>query len=361
MSSYGSTLPPRPRKGRGAVSNPEGRFESHRREAVDDGWYRDPETEPLVTELMVDAARSLIVRNDSPDVPFEQSVNPYRGCEHGCVYCFARPSHAYLGLSPGLDFESRILYKPEAPRLLAQALARRGYRCRPIALGVNTDAYQPVERRLRITRGLLEVLAEHRHPVSLITKSALIERDLDLLSDMAGTGTVEVMISVTTLQSDLARRLEPRAAAPARRLETLRRLAEAGVPVGVLVAPVIPALTEAELEAILEAAAVAGATSAGYVLLRLPHEVKALFREWLAHHAPDKARHVMSLMQAMRGGRDYDSRFGTRMRGQGPYAELISRRFELACRRLGLDRGHRALDCSGFRPPPGAGEQLGLF
>lgn len=357
------TLPPRPRKGRGAVSNPDGRFESRRHVALDDGWAREGEDDGPAprTVLTPDASRSVIVRNDSPDVPFEQSINPYRGCEHGCVYCFARPTHAYLGLSPGLDFETRIQYKPEAARLLAAELARPGYRCRPIALGVNTDAYQPAERRLRVTRALLEVLAEHRHPVSLITKAALIERDLDLLAPMAAQGLVEAAVSITTLDAGLARRLEPRAASPQRRLEVVERLARAGVPVTVLVAPVIPALTEGEVEGILEAAAARGAAAAGYVMLRLPHEVKDLLREWLEHHAPGRASHVMSLLQAMRGGRDYEARFGTRMRGRGPFAELVSRRFELACRRLGMNAEARELDCSQFRVAARSGDQMALF
>ncbi len=353
---------PRPRKGRGAVSNPAPRYAATHSEAVDDGWGpADPDPPPLTTSVAVDATRSVLARNDSPDVPFDRSVNPYRGCEHGCVYCFARPTHAYLGLSPGLDFESRLLVKPEAAQLLRAALGRPGYRCRPIALGTNTDPYQPIERRWQITRRLLEVLREHRHPVAIVTKSARIERDLDLLADLAADGLAQVMISVTTLDHTLARRLEPRATAPRRRVETIRRLARAGVPVGVLVAPVIPVLTDAEIESILAACAEAGAASAGHVLLRLPGEVAELFRRWLEHHAPLQAGRVLARIRAMRGGRLNDPRFGTRMRGEGEYAALITRRFELAVRRLGLDRPLPPLACDRFRVPSGPGDQLALF
>ena len=355
------SIPAQPRKGRGAVGNPAGRFEVMSGVAEDDGWFREAEAESLRTTLEVDAARSVISRNSSPDVPFEQSVNPYRGCEHGCVYCFARPTHAYLGLSPGLDFETRLFHKPDAPQRLAEELSRRGYRCRPIALGINTDAYQPVERRIRLTRSLLEVCAEHRQPVSIVTKSGLIERDLDLLAPMAERGLAQVMVSVTTLDSELARRLEPRAAAPARRLRAVSALRQAGVPVGVLCAPVIPAVNDAEIEAILDAAHEAGAGAAGYVMLRLPHELKDLFRGWLHHHLPLKAEHVMSVLQQMHGGRDYESAFGVRMRGRGPFADLVAQRFALASRRYGLDRGLPPLDCTHFRPPARRGAQLELF
>jgi DNA repair photolyase len=355
------SIPAHPRKGRGAVGNPAGRFEALSRTAEDDGWFQEIEAERLRTSLEVDAARSVISRNTSPDVPFDQSVNPYRGCEHGCVYCFARPTHAYLGLSPGLDFETRLFHKPDAPERLAEELARRGYRCRPIALGINTDAYQPVERRTRLTRRLLEVCAEFRQPVSIVTKSALIERDLDLLASMADQDLVQVMVSVTTLDGGLARRLEPRAAAPARRLRTVSALHRAGVPVGVLCAPVIPVVNDAEIEAIVDAAQLAGAAAAGYVMLRLPHELKGIFREWLQHHLPLKAGHVMSVLQQMRGGRDYEAAFGTRMRGRGPFADLVAQRFALACRRHGLDRGLPPLDCTRFRVPARSGDQLGLF
>ncbi|MGD8310700.1 MAG: PA0069 family radical SAM protein [Chromatiales bacterium] len=355
------SLPPGPRRGRGAVSNPDNRYAAVRYEAFDDGWAdADPAAEPLRTQLTVDTSRTVITRNDSPDVPFDRSINPYRGCEHGCVYCYARPSHAWLGLSPGLDFETRLFYKPRAAELLQQELARPGYRCAPLALGVNTDAYQPVERRLELTRGLLRILAGQRHPVTLVTKSALIERDLDILTDMAQRGLVQASISVTTLDAGLARRLEPRAAAPRRRLESMARLADAGVPVGVMVAPVIPALTDPELERILEAARAAGARCAGYVLLRLPHEVEGMFAEWLEAHYPATASRVLNRVRDTRGGRMNDPRFGSRMRGVGEYADLIAQRFRVATRRLGFE-GFPDLDVSAFVPPRGGDTQLELF
>jgi DNA repair photolyase len=351
------------RKGRGAPSNAAGRFEPHRYEPEDDGWGGfDEPVNGVPTTVAVDAARTIISRNESPDIPFDQSINPYRGCEHGCVYCYARPTHAYLGLSPGVDFETRLYAKPDAAALLRAELRAPGYIPSPIALGTNTDPYQPIERRYRITRGLLEVLAECAHPVTIVTKSARVERDLDLLAPMATKNLVQVHVSVTTLDNELARRLEPRAAAPGRRLEAIRALHRAGVPVGVMVAPVIPVLTDAELESILEAARAAGATSAGYVLLRLPYEVKDLFKQWLTVHAPLAAEHVMARVRDLRGGKDNDPRFGTRMRGQGTYAELIRHRYQLACRRLGLAiRGRVPLDTSRFRPPPESGDQLDLL
>jgi len=349
------------RRGRGAVSNRVGRFEAWEREAEDDGWGTlETLQEGPETVLIRDTSRSILAHNQSPDVPFDRSINPYRGCEHGCVYCFARPSHAYLGLSPGLDFETRILFKPDAAALLRLELARPGYRCATIALGANTDPYQPVERRLGITRDVLEVLGECRHPVGIITKSALIERDLDLLADMARNHLVQVSVSVTTLERELARRMEPRAAAPHRRLETIRRLSEAGVPVTVLVAPVIPALNDVELETLLEAAHGAGACSASYVLLRLPLEIKDLFQEWLDTHYPLKAGRVMSRVRDTRDGRLYDPTFGKRMRGSGEYAELIAKRFRLACRRLGYGEPP-ALATAHFMPPPAPCGQLKLF
>jgi DNA repair photolyase len=349
-------------RGRGAISNRDGRYESRTHEAVDDGWGpADLEPPALRTCVTVDAARSIITRNQSPDVPFEQSINPYRGCEHGCIYCFARPTHAYLGLSPGLDFESRLFAKPDAARLLEAELRRPGYRCRVIAMGTNTDPYQPIERERRITRQILEVLRAFRHPVAIVTKSALIERDIDVLAPMAEQGLAEVCISVTTLDRTLARRLEPRAAAPERRLATLRALSTAGIPTSVMVAPVIPALNDSEIEAILGACAEAGVQGADYVLLRLPREVKGLFEEWLECHEPHKARRVMSLVREARGGKEYDARFGERMRGDGAYADMIARRFRLACRRLGLDRPRCDLATSRFRVPPTAGDQLSLF
>jgi DNA repair photolyase len=356
-------------KGRGAASYVPGRFEKTVIEAEDDGWgsvYAGdegrsgatagdaaasglPRLETTVTE---ERARSIISRNRSPDIPFSQSVNPYRGCEHGCVYCFARPSHAYLDLSPGLDFETRLYAKTNAAERLRAELAKPGYRCSPISLGINTDAYQPIERRWRVTRQLLEVFAECRHPVSLITKNALILRDLDLLAPMAREGLVHVYVSITTLDNRLSSKLEPRAAAPHTRLKTVQALHEAGVPVGTMVAPVIPTLTDAELERILEAAYDHGARAAGYVLLRLPHELKQVWREWLSLHYPDRAAHAMSLVQQMRGGRDYDSTFGTRMRGEGPFADLIAMRFSKAHKRIGFGR-LPPLDGSKFLPPPG--------
>lgn len=352
-------FPALPLRGRGATGSPDNRYAEHRRVAVDDGWGGLEQPEPLHTELLVDSSRTVINYNDSPDVPFDRSLNPYRGCEHGCVYCFARPSHAWLGLSPGLDFESRLFHKPDAPALLRQELSRPSYRCAPIALGINTDAYQPVERRLRLTRALIEVLGEFSHPFSVITKSALIERDIDLLAPLARRNLAHVAVSLTTLDRPLARLLEPRAAAPQRRLETVRRLREAGVPVTVLIAPLIPVLTDHELEDIMAAVREAGALNCGYVLLRLPLEVNELFQDWLRAHVPLKAEHVMSRLRDCRGGRDYDSRFGKRMRGEGDYADLLSRRFRLAYRKLGFD-DTAPLDCNQFRVP-GRAVQLGLF
>lgn len=348
-----------PIKGRGAASYVRGRFEKTVAEAEDDGWgsvYADDEDATgtaqakLPTQVTEERARSIVSRNDSPDIPFSQSLNPYRGCEHGCVYCFARPSHAYLDLSPGLDFETKLYAKTNAAELLRREFARKGYRCSPISLGINTDAYQPIERRWRITRQLLEVFAEHRHPVSLITKSALIQRDLDLLAPMARDGLVTVYVSITSLDNRLSSKLEPRAAAPHTRLKTVQALHEAGVPVGTMVAPVIPMITDVEIERILEAAYEHGARAAGYVLLRLPHELKEVWREWLALHYPERAAHVMSLVRQMRGGKDYDSAYGTRMRGEGPFADLIAMRFAKAYRRIGFGR-LPPLDASKFVPP----------
>ena len=331
-----------PIKGRGAASHVTGRYAVTRAVGDDDGWgsvYEDiAETPRPRTEVTEERARSVVTRNDSPDVGFSQSVNPYRGCEHGCVYCFARPSHAYLDLSPGLDFETRLYAKTNAAERLRHELARPGYVAAPIALGINTDAYQPIERRYRITREVLEVLAECRHPVSFVTKSAMIERDLDLLAAMARDRLVTVYFSVTTLDNRLASRMEPRASAPRAKLRAMRALSDAGVPVGVMVAPVVPMITDHEIEHILEAAHDHGARAAGYVLLRLPHELKQVWREWLELHYPERAAHVMSLIQQMRGGKDYDSGFGTRMRGEGPFAQLIGQRFAKAHRRLGYGR-----------------------
>jgi DNA repair photolyase len=349
-------------KGRGALSNPAGRFESSTREEAHDDWYREEVPDSLDETILPDRARGIISSNDSPDVGFEQSINPYRGCSHACVYCFARPSHAYLDLSPGLDFETKLFYKADAAQLLEAELARPAYRCKPIALGINTDAYQPLEKRLAVTRSILEVLARCRHPVTIITKSALVLRDIDLLADLARDRLVWVMLSVTSLDPEIKRTLEPRTASPQARLRVIEQLSAAGVPAGVMVAPVIPAITDHELEAILAAAAQAGARSAGYVLLRLPHEVKLLFREWLAEHHPGRAKHVMSLINQLRGGKDYDSAFGTRMSGTGPYADLLRTRFELASRKLGLSDSHdrHDLDTTLFRAPAGPSGQMRL-
>jgi DNA repair photolyase len=363
-----STIPPlqplRPRKGRGAVGNESGRFEREARVPVDDGWGSlDEEPVPLDTTYTRDTARSIIARNDSPDIPFDRSINPYRGCEHGCVYCFARPSHAYLGLSPGLDFESRIFVKEDAPALLRAELSKPGYACETIALGANTDPYQPAERKLEITRRILEVLREFRHPVGIVTKSALVARDIDILAEMARDRLAMVSVSLTTLDRTLARKMEPRAATPERRLETIAALTSAGIPVSVLTSPMIPALNDMELERLLEAAAERGAKGAGYTLLRVPLEIKELFEDWLATHAPNKAKHVMSLLRDTHGGKPYVSQWGTRMRGTGPYAEMLRIRFERACHRLKLNerRGLWRLDTSQFRPPPRPGDQLNLF
>jgi DNA repair photolyase len=353
------------RKGRGATFNPRVRFESTDLDPFDDGWdsaaQARAEDPPPQTEVTPDDSRSVIVRITSPDLGFDRSINPYRGCEHGCVYCYARPTHAYLGLSPGLDFETKLRVKFEAASLLERELARPGYACQPIALGTNTDPFQPVERRLRITRGVLEVLARCRHPLTIVTKSAAVVRDLDLLAPMARQDLARVAISVTTLDGELARRLEPRAAAPHRRLQAIRQLSEAGVPTAVMVAPIIPALTDHEIERILEAAAAAGATSGGYVLLRLPHEVKELFAGWLAAHAPQRAEHVLSLVRQCRGGKLYDATFGRRMRGEGPYAELIERRVGTAKRRFGLTGAARPLRTDLFVPPDPDERQLRLL
>ena len=347
---------------RGARSFIQGRFESTAREPFDDGWTPEEKRETeLETQVSIERARSILSHNDSPDVGFDRSINPYRGCEHGCIYCYARPSHAYLELSPGLDFETRLFAKTNAAELLREALAKPGYRPQPIALGANTDCYQPIERRFGITRQILEVLAECSHPVTLVTKSALVERDLDLLGPMAEKNLVKVFVSIGTLDRELARKLEPRAASPQRRLDIMRKLHESGIPCGVMVAALIPALNDKTMEHVLEAAAQAGASEAAYVIMRLPNELKDLFKEWLAEHYPQRAEHVISIIRDLRGGKDNDPRFGTRMTGTGNYAELIEKRFDIACRRYGLN-GHGApreraeLDCSCFRPPPIGGQ-----
>ncbi len=355
-----SRLPPSGIKGRGALSNPANRFDKAHVEAIDDGWFQEEPAESIETQLIIDRSRSVIARNDSPDILFEQSINPYRGCSHGCIFCYARPTHAYLGMSPGLDFETKLVYKPDAAAVLREELSRPGYRCRFIMLGSNTDPYQPAERQLGITRSILEVLAETRHPVAITTRSVLLLRDLELLSQMAGRRLVSVVLSMTTLDPDLKRKLEPRSASAAGRLHAIRALREAGVPVGVLAAPIIPAVNDSELEAILERVAEAGATEAGYVLLRLPLEVADLFRQWLHTHMPDRADHVMSLVQGTRGGHDNTAKFGERMCGTGVWAQLLRDRFRLACRRLGLSTGNRVeLDTTQFRPPS-RGSQMNL-
>jgi DNA repair photolyase len=344
-------------RGRGATFNPANRYRRDEREAVDDGWTRHSDEDgqddppPLKTVVSIQRARTIIARNDSPDVPFTQSINPYQGCEHGCVYCYARPTHAYLDLSPGLDFETKLFAKPNAVALLAAELAKPGYACDPIAMGANTDPYQPIEREWKITRQILELLSKCEHPVAIVTKSALVERDIDVLAAMAAKNLARVYVSITTFDRELARKLEPRAAAPHRRLETVKALAQAGIPVGVMVAPIIPQLNDKDLESILEAAAANGARWAGWTMLRLPYEVKDLFRDWLLQNYPQRAAHVMSLVHQVRGGRDNDPNFGSRMRGTGLFADVIARRFELACKRLELNPARAPLDTSRFRPP----------
>ena len=384
-------------RGRGALSNAVGRYERQTRTLLDDGWDRstgqpsvakapgrataknvvpaafmddgrddgwradDNAPPPIRTEVVLDATRSIIARNKSPDISFDQSINPYRGCEHGCIYCFARPTHAYLGLSPGVDFESRLFAKPDAARLLAKELSAPGYVPRVIAMGTNTDPYQPLEKQMRITRSILEVLRDFRHPVAIVTKSPLILRDLDILSEMAAMGLAKAALSITTLDRKLARAMEPRAGTPSRRLQAIQGLADAGVPAGVMFAPAIPALNDHEMEAVLSAAAGHGARSAGYVLLRLPLEIKDLFREWLETNAPGRARHVMTLVRQMRGGKDYDAAWNTRMKGTGPYAEMMARRFHMAVRKQGLNRPAPPLAIHSFRRPARIGDQLALF
>ena len=349
------------RRGRGAQSNASGRYEPLARIAFDDGWRSLDELPPFKTTVQTDAARKIITRNDSPDIGFDRSINPYRGCEHGCVYCFARPTHAHLGLSPGLDFESRLFVKPEAAELLEKELSAPGYEPRVIAIGTNTDPYQPIERRYKVMRRILEVLDRAGHPVGIVTKSALVLRDLDILARMAERRLAKVALSVTTLDGELARKMEPRAATPMRRLETLRRLAQVGVPTTAMVAPVIPALNDSEIERILDAVAATGVKEAGYVLLRLPLEVRDLFREWLIENYPDRYRHVFKLIRDTRGGKDYDSAWGKRMKGSGPYAWMIGRRFEVACEKLRLNARKFTLTTEHFRHPNPVSEQLSLF
>ncbi|GAB3245561.1 radical SAM family protein [Chitinimonas naiadis] len=347
--------------GRGTGLNPNNRYASQARVAVDDGWQEGrEEADRPKTVITLHQAKSIISRNQSPDLRFSQSINPYQGCEHGCIYCFARPSHAYLGFSPGLDFETQIVAKPNAPELLRRELSKPGYTVAPICIGSNTDCYQPIERDLKLTRGILEVLLETRHPTMLLTKNALIERDIDLLGEMASKRLVQVMVSVTTLDRELARKMEPRASQPLRRLQTIEKLAKAGIPVGVLAAPMIPALNDHELERILTQSREAGAIMAGYVLLRLPLELAQLFEDWLQAHYPLKRDHVLSVLKQTRNGKHYDATFGQRMRGVGVFAELLSKRYRLATQRLGLNGRWEGLDCSQFRPPSSNG-QLDLF
>lgn len=326
-------------KGRGATVSPDNRYSRTRREAFDDGWHADEQPEQVPTRLFVDSAKKVITYNQSPDVPFDRSINPYRGCEHGCVYCFARPTHAYLDLSPGLDFETKLFHKPDAPELLLQELAKANYRCASVALGINTDAYQPVERQLGLTRRILEILVAHKHPVSIVTKSSLIERDMDLLAEAARQRLAHVAVSITTLDRALSRSMEPRAASPQRRLEVVRRLTEAGIPVSVLMAPLIPVLNDCEMENLLEAIRAAGAVSAGYAVLRLPHELDQMFTDWLYRHVPTKAEHVMNRIRDLRGGKHYDPTFGKRMSGTGIFAELVARRFKVAYAKLDFPGG----------------------
>jgi DNA repair photolyase len=358
-------IPYRSRKGRGAISNDSSRFDAESRVRTDDGWGNDPDADPdlprLRTSVMADVSRTVIAHNKSPDIPFDQSLNPYRGCEHGCIYCFARPTHAYLGFSPGLDFETKLVAKFDAPEILERELRAKSYRCKVLAMGTNTDPYQPIERKYEITRRVLQVLSDYGNPVTIVTKSALIVRDIDVLAPMAKRDLARVAISVTTLDADLARRMEPRAATPAKRFAAIKTLNEAGVPTGVMVAPIIPTLTDPEMEKILDSAAAAGAPTAGYVLLRLPLEIKDLFSEWLETHEPGRARHVLSLIRQSRNGKLNDPDFHNRFIGSGAYAELIEKRFRLATKRLGLNRNRWHLDTSQFKPPPRAGDQLSLL
>ncbi|MDA5094950.1 PA0069 family radical SAM protein [Aliiroseovarius sp. KMU-50] len=348
------------RPGRGATSNFAGRFEAYVTEDCDDGWEKQEE-KPLRTHVSIESPRSIITRNTSPDLPFDRSINPYRGCEHGCIYCFARPTHAYLGYSPGLDFETRLISRPNAPERLASELARKAYSPAPIAIGTNTDPYQPIERQYRVMRGILTVLLAHRHPVTIVTKGTLIERDLDLLSEMAARNLVHVGVSLTTLDAKISRRMEPRVPAPARRLKSIEALARAGIPTRVMVAPIVPALTDHELESILSESQSAGAKAANYILLRLPGEVGPLFQDWLEEAFPDRANRVMSRMREMRGGENYRADFGRRMIGQGEFSRLLAHRFKVAIRRLGLLQDLPPLECTQFRVPPKAGDQLSLF
>ncbi len=361
IEQSGMRVRPDRNRGRSAGINPSGRFEPVSRHVFDDGWNSLEELPPFKTEVQVEKPRTIITRNESPDISFDRSINPYRGCEHGCVYCFARPTHAFMGLSPGLDFESKLFAKPDAARMLDKELSKTGYQPRTIAIGTNTDPYQPIEKQYRIMREILEVLEARGHPVGIVTKSALVTRDIDILSRMAERGLAKVALSVTTLDRMLARTMEPRASTPTKRLEAIRQLSDAGIPASVMVAPIIPGLTDPEMERILDSARAAGAREAGYVILRLPLEVAPIFKDWLLRHYPDRYRHVMSLIRSMRDGKDYDSEWGKRMKGAGPYAWQIGRRFEIAAKRLGLNAERRQLRVDQFVAGAGASEQLMLL
>ena len=361
IEQSGVRVRPDRNRGRSAGINPTGRFEPVTRHVFDDGWETLEDLPPFKTEVQVEKPRTIITRNESPDISFDRSINPYRGCEHGCVYCFARPTHSYMGLSPGLDFESKLFAKPDAAKLLDKELSKEGYQPRTIAIGTNTDPYQPIEKKWRIMREILEVLDARNHPVGIVTKSALVTRDIDILSRMAERGLAKVALSVTTLDRVLARTMEPRASTPTKRLEAIRQLSEAGIPASVMVAPIVPGLTDQEIERILDAARAAGAQDAGYVLLRLPLEVSPIFKDWLLRHYPDRYRHVMSLIRSMRDGKDYDSEWGKRMRGSGPYAWQIGRRFEIAARRLGFNAKRTSLRTDLFVRAEKKNEQLVLL
>lgn len=361
IEQSGMRVRPDRNRGRSAGINPSGRFEPVSRHVFDDGWNSLEELPPFKTEVQVEKPRTIITRNESPDISFDRSINPYRGCEHGCVYCFARPTHSFMGLSPGLDFESKLFAKPDAARLLDKELSKDGYQPRTIAIGTNTDPYQPIEKQYRIMREILEVLEARGHPVGIVTKSALVTRDIDILSRMAERGLAKVALSVTTLDRMLARTMEPRASTPTKRLEAIRQLSDAGIPASVMVAPIIPGLTDQEMERILDSARAAGAREAGYVVLRLPLEVSPIFKDWLLRHYPDRYRHVMSLIRSMRDGKDYDSEWGKRMKGAGPYAWQIGRRFEIAAKRLGLNAERRTLRTDQFVAAANATEQLMLL
>jgi DNA repair photolyase len=361
IEQSGIRVRPERNRGRAAGINPSGRFEPVSRDVFDDGWNSFEDLPPFKTDVQVEKPRTIITRNESPDISFDRSINPYRGCEHGCVYCFARPTHSYMGLSAGVDFESKLFAKPDAAKLLDKELSKEGYQPRTIAIGTNTDPYQPVEKRWRIMREILEVLEARNHPVGIVTKSALVTRDIDILARMAEKGLAKVALSVTTLDRKLARTMEPRAATPTKRLETIRELSEAGIPTSVMVAPIIPGLTDPEIERILDAARAAGALDAGYVILRLPLEVSPIFKDWLLRHYPDRYRHVMSLVRSMRDGKDYDAEWGKRMKGSGPYAWQIGRRFEIAARRLGLNARKTPLRTDLFVQAKKGAEQLMLL